>query len=147
MNSVETGCLILHYRPIGNVIENTEARLRCQYKSTIKHLHFTYLYSTRDLLFILRTNRFTSFIRWTRSWWRKLNGDCKSYFGKSSGSEMKNVSDFEASHLKRVVKCSINFDCWNSISNFCKEIIKRIWKLNWKWDKIEEINARRVDLM
>lgn len=48
VNSVETGCLILHYRPIGNVIENTEARLRCQYKSTIKHLHFTYLYSTRE---------------------------------------------------------------------------------------------------
>lgn len=30
---------------------------------------------------------------------------------KSSGSEMKNVRDFEGSHLKRVVKCSINFDC------------------------------------
>lgn len=75
LNSVETyGCLILHYPSIGNVIENTEARLRCQYRSTTKHLHFTYLYSTREretsyFLFCERVVSRVSFVE------RKVGGE------------------------------------------------------------------------
>lgn len=49
LNSVETECLISHYRSIGSVIENTEARLRCQYRSTnIFILHTFTLFCERE---------------------------------------------------------------------------------------------------
>lgn len=57
LNSVETyGCLILHYPSIGNVIENTEARLRCQYRPNIFILHTFTLRESERLLISYSTN-------------------------------------------------------------------------------------------